>query len=127
MMNLPLREVLLKNKWVFILKRDKESCIFKYKARLVIKGFGQCLEHNYLETHSSVVRMESICAILAIATAKDLITQQMDVKDTYLNGTLKEIIYICQPDGYGDGTERVCCLIKILYGLSLVIAQLSHC
>jgi hypothetical protein len=36
----PAGVVPLKNKWVFILKKDKEGCIVRYKARLVVKGFG---------------------------------------------------------------------------------------
>jgi hypothetical protein len=41
----------------------------------------------------------------------------MDVKGAYLNGILKEDVYMRQPEGYGDGTNRVCKLIKTLYGL----------
>jgi len=41
----------------------------------------------------------------------------MDVKGAYLNRTLKECIYMCQPEGYRDGTNRICLLIKTLYGL----------
>jgi hypothetical protein len=47
----------------------------------------------------------------------DLKIQQMDVKGAYLNGVLKETVYMKQPDGYGDGSGRVCQLIKTLYGL----------
>ena len=43
--------------------------------------------------------------------------QQMDVKGAYLNGTLKETLYMRQPDGFADGSGRVCYLIKTLYGL----------
>ena len=48
---------------------------------------------------------------------KGLKIQQMDVKGAYLNGILKEKIYMRQPEGYDDGTGRVCLLIKTLYGL----------
>jgi len=72
---------------------------------------------NYLETHSPIVRIETIRAILAIATAKRLKIQQMDVKGAYLNGTLKETLYMRQPDSFNDGSGRVCHLIKTLYGL----------
>jgi hypothetical protein len=43
--------------------------------------------------------------------------QQMDVKGAYLNGILEETIFMTQPEGYGDATERICQLIKTLYGL----------
>ena len=41
----------------------------------------------------------------------------MDVKRTYLNGILKEKVYMKQPKSYDDGTGRVCLLIKTIYGL----------
>ena len=69
------------------------------------------------ETFSPVVRLETIRAILALAVAEDWEIQQMDVKGAYLNGKLKETIYMEQPQGYSDGTSRICQLIKTLYGL----------
>ena len=42
---------------------------------------------------------------------------QMDIKGAYLNGNLEEEIYMRQPDGYTDGTEHVCKLKHMLYGL----------
>ena len=41
----------------------------------------------------------------------------MDVKGAYLNGILKEKVYMHQPEGYKDNTSRICELIKTLYGL----------
>ena len=52
-----------------------------------------------------------------IAPTRKLIIQQMDIKGAYLNGTLKEHVYMHQPEGFADGTGRVCLLIKTLYGL----------
>src|SRR5260370_15021925 len=43
--------------------------------------------------------------------------QQMDIKGAYLNGYLKETVYMHQPEGFDDGTNRVCLLVKTLYGL----------
>jgi len=61
--------------------------------------------------------METIQAILALVPIKGLKIQQMDVKGAYLNGQLKEKVYMHQPEGYEDTTGRVCELIKTLYGL----------
>jgi len=63
----PMDALPLANKWVFVRKRDKEGTITKYKARLVAKGCAQRPGFDYIETHSPVVRLESIRAILAIA------------------------------------------------------------
>ena len=41
----------------------------------------------------------------------------MDVKGAYLNGILQETIFMTQPEGFEDATERICRLIKTLYGL----------
>ena len=41
----------------------------------------------------------------------------MDIKGAYLNGYLKETVYMCQPEGFDDGTNCVCLLVKMLYGL----------
>jgi hypothetical protein len=106
----------LNNKWVFILKRDKEGSVIKHKARLIVKGCGQC-PGDYPDTHSPIIQIRSIRTILTITAAKGLQIQQMDVKGTYLNGTLKETLYMCQPDGFDDGSGRVCHLIKTLYRL----------
>jgi len=105
------------NKFIFAKKRDKEGNLLKYKARLVAKGCAQRPGYDFLETHSPVVRLETIRAILAIAPTRKLHIQQMDVKGAYLNGILKERVYMRQPEGYGDGTGRICLLIKTLYGL----------
>jgi len=113
----PAGTIPINNKWVFAKKRNKEGVLTKYKARLVAKGCTQRPGHDYIETHSPVMRLETIRAILAIAPTRKLLIQQMDVKGAYLNGTLKERVYMQQPEGFADGTGRVCLLIKTLYGL----------
>jgi hypothetical protein len=70
-----------------------------------------------METFSPVIRMDTVCAILALVPSKKLQVQQMDVKGAYLNGVLQETIYMKQPEGCEDGTGQICRLVKTLYGL----------
>ena len=82
------------NKWVFIKKQNKDREVVRHKARLVAKG---CVQHpgfDYTDTFLPVVRMDMLHAILALVPIKGLKMQQMDVKGTYLNGTLQETIYM---------------------------------
>jgi hypothetical protein len=106
-------------KWVFKVKRDKDGKIERFKARLVAKGYAQKYGIDYDETFSPVVRFSSIRALLAFSVQNDMLIHQMDVVTAFLNGNLKEEIYMEQPPGYlQPGRENlVCKLKKSLYGL----------
>ena len=81
------------------------------------KGCAQRPGYNYVDTFSPVVRMETIQAILALVPLMGLKIHQLDIKGAYLNGILKEKVYMQQPEGYEDDTDRICELLKTLYGL----------
>ena len=117
MVDKPPDAIPIANKWTFVKKRNKAGEIIKYKARLVAKGCAQRPGHDYVETFSPVVRMETIRAILALIPIDQLKIQQMDIKGAYLNGILQEKVYMRQPEGYEDGTDQVCVLVKTIYGL----------
>jgi len=86
-------------------------------TQLVAKGYSQILGIDYMDVFSPVVCLATICTLLALAAVEDWEIQQMDVKGAYLNGNLKEEIYMMQPEGYGDGSDKACQLLKTLYGL----------
>jgi len=114
------------NKFVFAKKRDKDGKLQKYKARLVAKGCTQCPGYDFLKTHLPVVRVETIRLLLVVAAKHKLYIHQMDIKGAYLNGILKEKVYMKQPEGYGDGTGCICLLIKTLYGLKQAGREWNH-
>ncbi|GJU87077.1 retrovirus-related pol polyprotein from transposon TNT 1-94 [Tanacetum coccineum] len=74
---------------------------------------------DYDETFAPVARMESIRIFLAFATYMNFKVYQIDVKSAFLNGKLKEEVYVKQPPGFesSDFSDYVCKLEKVLYGL----------
>lgn len=104
-------------KWVFKTKRDANGEIVRHKARLVIKGCAQRYGIDYAETYAPVVRYSSIRYLLSMAARFDFEIEQMDAVTAFLQGELDEDIYMIQPEGFADGSTKVCRLKKSLYGL----------
>jgi reverse transcriptase-like protein len=108
---------LVTNKWVFAVK-EKDGYVIRFKARLVARGFTQQHGVDYEETYSAVARGKSVRAFLAVVAIRDLNLELMDVETAYLNASLKETVYMVQPQGYEQGGKNVVCLLKkALYGL----------
>ena len=106
-------------KWVYKVKYKSDGTLEKYKARLVAKGFAQVEGFDFQETFAPTTRMTTIHMVLALAIEEGWPVYQMDVKSAFLNGNLKEEVYIEQPSGFMiPGSEsKVCRLRKALYGL----------
>lgn len=117
LVKLPKGKKVLKNKWVYRLNNDGK--ILRYKARLVVKGFGQKKRIDFDEIFSPVVKFSSIRVVLGMAASLNLEIEQLDVKIAFLHGDLEEEIYMEQPQGFKEkGKENlVCKLKKSLYGL----------
>lgn len=113
----PENQKVLTSKWVFKIKNDNDGKLLKYKARLVIRGFLQEYGIDYNETFSPVARYDSIRLILAFSATVNYCLMNFDVKTAFLHGDIDEDIYMVQPQGYSDGSNRVCKLKKSLYGL----------
>nr|GEW39874.1 hypothetical protein [Tanacetum cinerariifolium] len=89
------------------------------KARLVTYGYRQEEGIDFKESFASVARVEAIRIFLAYATHKNMVVYQMDVKTTFLNGYLREEVYVSQPDGFvdQDNPNHMYKIKKALYGL----------
>ena len=107
------------SKWVFKTKRGADGTVERHKARLVAQGYSQQYGQDYDETFSPVVRFESLRTVIAFAVQHGLELHQMDVTTAFLNGELKEEVYMRQPEGFAaKGKEDlVCKLKKSIYGL----------
>jgi hypothetical protein len=104
---------------VYKTKYAVDGSIQKHKARLVAKGFSQQPGIDYDETYAHVARLNTIRIVLALATQYKWLVYQFDVKSTFLNGVLKEDVYVQQPQGYEvkENEHKVYKLKKALYGL----------
>ena len=110
LVNRPKDRKVLDVKWIYTTKADNRK-----KARLVVRGFQQ--EEGLENVYSPVARMQTLKLLLAHCCQSELKILQIDVEAAFLNGRLKSEIYVTQPRGYEDGTDKVCRLDKALYGL----------
>ena len=78
------------------------------KLELSQKGFRQVQGVDYNEIFSTVAMLKSIRIMLAIATFYEI--WQMDIKTTFLNGFIKEELYMMQPEGFFNpkGANKMC-------------------
>ncbi|GJR13712.1 retrovirus-related pol polyprotein from transposon TNT 1-94 [Tanacetum coccineum] len=115
----PYGQTIIGSRWVFKNKRDEIGIVIKNKARLVAQGYNQQEGIDYDETFAPVARLEAIRIFLAFATYMNFIIYQMDVKSAFLNGKLKEEVYVKQPTGFESNKfpNHVFKLDKALYGL----------
>ncbi|GKE10066.1 retrovirus-related pol polyprotein from transposon TNT 1-94 [Tanacetum coccineum] len=106
-------------KWIYKVKLDEYGDVLKNKARLVAKGFRQEEGLDFEESFAPVARLEAIRIFIANAASKNMTVYQMDVKTAFLNGELKEEVYVHQPEGFVDPERphHVYRLKKALYGL----------
>jgi hypothetical protein len=81
----PPNAVPLGNKWTYVKKCNKQGEVNRHKAQLVVKGCGQQLGYDYVETFSPVVRLDTLYAILSLVPKCKLKVQQMDITGAYLN------------------------------------------
>nr|GFA86078.1 retrovirus-related Pol polyprotein from transposon TNT 1-94 [Tanacetum cinerariifolium] len=106
-------------KWIFKNKHDEEQTVIRNKSRLVVSRYRQEEGIDFEESFTPVARMEAIRIFLAYDAHKSFIVFKMDVKTAFLHGSLKEDVYVCQPEGFidADHPSHVYKLKKALYGL----------
>ncbi|GKB79035.1 retrovirus-related pol polyprotein from transposon TNT 1-94 [Tanacetum coccineum] len=115
----PDKVMVITLKWIYKVKLDELGGILKNKARLVARGYRQEEGIDFEESFAPVARLEAVRIFLAFAAHMNMIVYQMDVKTTFLNGILREEVYVSQPDRFVDldNPTHVYRLKKALYGL----------
>nr|GEX95789.1 retrovirus-related Pol polyprotein from transposon TNT 1-94 [Tanacetum cinerariifolium] len=115
----PDKVVVITLKLIYKVQLDDLGGILKNKARLVARGYRQKEGIDFEESFAPVARLEAIRIFLAYATHKNMVVYQMDVKTAFLNGNLREEVYVTQLDRFVDqyNPNHVYKLKKALYGL----------
>jgi hypothetical protein len=110
---------ILRGKWVYKVKLGTNGEILKRKARWVVRGFEQTEGEDYTETFAAVVKLMSYKTVLAIAAAKNLEVEQMDVQTAFLEAPMPkgEEVFVEQPTGFEEGEDMIYLLNKSLYSL----------
>ncbi|GKG13517.1 retrovirus-related pol polyprotein from transposon TNT 1-94, partial [Tanacetum coccineum] len=87
-------------KWLWKNKCDAENIVVRNKTRLVAKGYRLEEGIDFEESFAPVAHLEAIWMFIAYAAHKNITIFQMDVKTAFLNGLLKEKVYVSQPEGF---------------------------
>nr|GEZ28957.1 Gag-Pol polyprotein [Tanacetum cinerariifolium] len=106
-------------KCLFKNKHDEEQTVIRNKSRLVVRRYRQEEGIDFEESFALAARMEAIRIFLAYVAHKSLTVFLMDVKTAFLHGSLKQQVYVCQPEGFidDDHPSHVYKLKNALYGL----------
>nr|GEZ63366.1 hypothetical protein [Tanacetum cinerariifolium] len=110
----PFGKMVRSLKWLWKNKKDEDQTVIRNKARLVAKRYAQEEGIDFEESFAPVARLEGVRIFVAYAAHKSFL-----VKIAFLNGPLKEEVYVTQLDGFvdPDHQEKVYRLMKALYGL----------
>nr|GEX11159.1 hypothetical protein [Tanacetum cinerariifolium] len=97
LVDIPYGKSIIKLKWLWKNKKDEDQTVIHNKARLVAKGYAQEEGIDFEESFASVARLEAVRIFIAYAVHKSFPIYHMDVKTAFLNGPLKEEVYVAQP------------------------------
>ncbi|GJR41817.1 retrovirus-related pol polyprotein from transposon TNT 1-94 [Tanacetum coccineum] len=120
-----IKEAMANSAWIEAMPEelhqfDRLDTVIRNKAHVVSKGYIQQERIDFEESFAPVARLEAVRLFIAYAAHKSFPIYQMDVKTAFLNGPLKEEVYVNQPDGFIDPHHpyKVYHLKKALYGLN---------
>ena len=93
----PKNKEAIEVKWIYKTKFTIDGSILRNKERLVAKSYVQQLGIDFHETFAPISHLDIMRVLIALSAQKGWLLHQLDVKSAFLNGTLKEEVYVEQP------------------------------
>ena len=110
---MPKDKVPIGYKWLFKSKFEADGSIDKLKETLVAKGYSQQEGIDFEEMYAPVAKLNTNKLLVQLAIKQNWRIHQLDVKFAFLNGDLKEEVYLVQPKGFmQNGQEHLVCRLK---------------
>nr|GEZ36790.1 hypothetical protein [Tanacetum cinerariifolium]GEZ36801.1 hypothetical protein [Tanacetum cinerariifolium] len=120
-----ITEVMVDSAWIEAMQEELHQ-FDRLQAQLVAKGYAQEEGINFEESFAPVARLEAVRIFIAHAAHKSFLVYQMDVKTAFLNGPLKEEVYVAQLDGFVDPDHPEKGLTRHLPRAFLMLALEGH-
>jgi hypothetical protein len=108
---------ILRDKWVYKIKRKEHDEILRYKARWVIRDFEQVERLNYTKTFVSMIKSMSYKTMYVITIVNDWKIEQINVKIVFLYDKIHENVFVVQLTSFEQSVNQICKLNKALYDL----------
>lgn len=85
---------------MYLVKVNLDGFVARLKSRLVAKGYAQTYGVDYSDTFSPVAKLAPVRLFMSIVASNDWPLHQLDIKNAFLHGDLKEEVYMKQPPGF---------------------------
>ena len=100
LVELPKDKLPIGSEWLFKYKLKDNGSVDKFKERLIAKGYSQQEGIDFEETYAQIAELNTIRLLVALATKHNWRIHQLDVKSSFVNGDLKEEVYLVHPEGF---------------------------
>jgi hypothetical protein len=94
LVDIPQDKEIISVKWIYKIKYNENCSIQRNKTMLVAKGYSQQLGVDFHETFAPVARLETMRALISLESQNGWLLYQLDVKSAFLNGEVKEEVYV---------------------------------
>ena len=117
----PKDRKIVKSRFVYTIKYNRDGTIERFKARFVACGYSQVKGIDFEETFSATLRSTSFRLLCAIAAGKRMTLDHFDVTSAFTQSEIDADIYVQAPPGSftqkdSKGRPKVLKLRKALYG-----------